>query len=300
MRPEKDHIDEIATEMAVDPAFVEKDWFAVQLIELITEIQSDIVKPVFSGGTCLSKAYEVIKRFSEDVDFRGISEGETRSDRKDFRETVLQKIQTSEDFEISDVVSQDKSRYFKVDIQYPQYYGNALGLRPHLLLEFKLGMQARRPVQQKRISSFIGRYTGQSGQVDIDCIDPLEIAADKFSALLWRISSRDRQSSSDDPAMIRHLHDLAYLYEGHIQQHSGDFYQIIGGIYEADMRRGDLPVSSVSATAGVVLDKLKNDQLYQSEYESFVDSMSYAADDENIRFETARRAFESIMSGIPD
>ena len=50
------------------PAFVvEKDWWVVQTLQLIT--QMDVANQiVFKGGTSLSKAWGLIDRFSEDID----------------------------------------------------------------------------------------------------------------------------------------------------------------------------------------------------------------------------------------
>ena len=50
------------------PAFVvEKDWWVVQTLRLIT--QMDIADQiVFKGGTSLSKAWGLIDRMSEDID----------------------------------------------------------------------------------------------------------------------------------------------------------------------------------------------------------------------------------------
>jgi hypothetical protein len=39
----------------------------------------------------------------------------------------------------------------------------------------------------------------------------VETAADKLSALAWRVCVRERGSKRDDPTIIRHLHDLAAL-----------------------------------------------------------------------------------------
>lgn len=63
-------IQDISLELGVDPSFIEKDWYAVQLLVLLSEFQGGRdVKIVFSGGTSLSKGYGLIKRFSEDLDF---------------------------------------------------------------------------------------------------------------------------------------------------------------------------------------------------------------------------------------
>lgn len=50
------------------PAFaVEKDWWVVQTLAILFEME--IGKHlVFKGGTSLSKAWNVIERFSEDID----------------------------------------------------------------------------------------------------------------------------------------------------------------------------------------------------------------------------------------
>jgi len=60
----------VAGALAVDEAFVEKDWYVVQAIRQLVELGSDDLVPVFSGGTSLLKAYGLIKRFSEDIDFK--------------------------------------------------------------------------------------------------------------------------------------------------------------------------------------------------------------------------------------
>ena len=54
-------IQDVALELGIDPAFIEKDWYAVQLLVLISELQSSKdVKISFSGGTSLSKGFGLI------------------------------------------------------------------------------------------------------------------------------------------------------------------------------------------------------------------------------------------------
>ena len=49
------------------PYAIEKDWWVVQILSILynTEIGEHLV---FKGGTSLSKAWDVIERFSEDID----------------------------------------------------------------------------------------------------------------------------------------------------------------------------------------------------------------------------------------
>jgi|SRR5882757_5272277 len=68
--PDKAIIEEVALNMGIDPAFVEKDWYVVQLIKEIISLKLFGAQTIFAGGTALSKAHHLLQRFSEDIDFR--------------------------------------------------------------------------------------------------------------------------------------------------------------------------------------------------------------------------------------
>jgi hypothetical protein len=80
VRDERDRfgrlIDDTAQTIGLDPSLVEKDYWAVEALRAVqhgfdVEIagQTTRVMPIFKGGTSLSKAFGLIERFSEDVDF---------------------------------------------------------------------------------------------------------------------------------------------------------------------------------------------------------------------------------------
>lgn len=53
---------DVSLELGIEPSFIEKDWYAVQLLVLLSKLQINRnVKIVFSGGTSLSKGYGLIK-----------------------------------------------------------------------------------------------------------------------------------------------------------------------------------------------------------------------------------------------
>jgi hypothetical protein len=47
-----------------------RDWHVVRAIGVIAQVDTAGMAPAFSGGTSLSKGWELIKRFSEDIDFK--------------------------------------------------------------------------------------------------------------------------------------------------------------------------------------------------------------------------------------
>lgn len=68
--PDEATLGRVAGALVVEEAFVEKDWYVVQAIARLAAAFSDDLNPVFSGGTCLLKGHGLIRRFSEDIDFK--------------------------------------------------------------------------------------------------------------------------------------------------------------------------------------------------------------------------------------
>ena len=48
------------------PAIIEKDYYVTETLRIVATTQGDQV--IFKGGTSLSKGWNLIQRFSEDVD----------------------------------------------------------------------------------------------------------------------------------------------------------------------------------------------------------------------------------------
>ncbi len=293
--------DDIALEIGVDPSFIEKDWYAVQLLALIAELQkTKDVKMVFSGGTSLSKGHGLIKRFSEDLDFiLAIPEGLSLNagQRRAFRKEVVAAIQSDERFAIDEdkILRGDSHRFFKIPIQYNKTF-DAPFLRPHLQLEMTF-MGLKRPAERLSICSMASEMAKADPELEIICVSALETAGDKLSALTWRVLVRDRDDDKDDPTIIRHLHDLAAL-EGMISEDPDDFILSASESLEQDKNRrgGDVVANmAVGDRLAGALKILKEDALYSKEYEQFVASMSYAADDEKIGFDDAVQALARII-----
>ncbi len=58
---------EIGTQTGIPSFAVEKDWWVVQILSIVFEMDAG-KHIVFKGGTSLSKAWNLIERFSEDID----------------------------------------------------------------------------------------------------------------------------------------------------------------------------------------------------------------------------------------
>jgi predicted nucleotidyltransferase component of viral defense system len=70
---ELETIELIAADLGVGTSFIEKDWYAMRIIAALLTVNNPDFRLVFSGGTSLSKGFGLIKRFSEDIDFKAIA-----------------------------------------------------------------------------------------------------------------------------------------------------------------------------------------------------------------------------------
>ncbi len=60
----------IAADLGAEEGLIEKDFHVVRALAVIATLDQQGATPVFSGGTSLSKGYGLIRRFSEDIDFK--------------------------------------------------------------------------------------------------------------------------------------------------------------------------------------------------------------------------------------
>lgn len=293
-------VDEIAAELGIDPAFVEKDWYSVQVLKAVAEHQSETIETLFAGGTSLSKGHGLIQRFSEDLDFRCryITPGsgnQNRKARSAYRSSIVSCIQAIDSINLDESTVAVASNYIKFPLGYPQQYDVHTSLRPNLEIEFSF-TQPRLAPQRKPIQSLISRFTGGSPETEILCLSPIETGADKLSALTWRVLRRDRSDPSDDPAMIRHLHDLCALNPV-IEQEQALFIETALASFEGDQKTGKRETKEAFyPSLQSALAQLQADPLYRQEYQQFVDAMSYADDEDTISFDRAVASFEAMIA----
>jgi predicted nucleotidyltransferase component of viral defense system len=293
-------VNEIAAELAIDPAFVEKDWYSVQVLKAVADHQADAIETLFAGGTSLSKGYGLIQRFSEDLDFRCryITPGSGNQNKKvrsAYRSCMVSCIQAIDHIDLDESKVAVASNYIKFPLGYPQQYDVHASLRPNLEIEFSF-TQPRLPPQRKPIQSLISRFTNGSPETEILCLSPIETGADKLSALTWRILRRERSDPSDDPAMIRHLHDLCAL-NSVIEQERVLFIETAHASFEEDQKTGKRETKEAFySSLQSALAQLRSDALYQQEYQKFVDAMSYADDEDTISFDRAVVNLEAMIA----
>ena len=296
-------VKDYSQEFGIAPHFVEKDYYVVKVLSETSKINYPDLKIVFSGGTCLSKAYNKIQRFSEDIDFRIHTDKPfTRGEKKAFCNFILEKLGNKEDYHIitESIKKGNENNFFSFEIEYEKLYEGS-NLRPNIKAEFTFENLIL-PSTECEISSFIGKFINEE-PIKINCIQPIEVIANKFSALMWRVYIKDRSkplhSKENDPTIVRHLHDIAALEDA---LYTKEFVELLQKSYETDRGRGGFDNKyTLLEFMKITLDKLSRDKVYKKEYSDFVGSMSYAKDSNVITFDKELRSFEKIYKFVfPD
>lgn len=269
-------------------ALIEKDWHVVRALGVLAALDHGEARPVFSGGTSLSMGWGLIKRFSEDVDFKvAMPEASSRSkgeaQRSAYKHKVLAALGTAGFELIGKAHARNENRFFSADLAYKSEFDTAPGLRPHLQIEMTFQTPAL-PSIARPIRSLVAQAQGKDAEVAaFSCVDPVETAADKLSALAWRVCVRERGSERDDPTIIRHLHDLAALESR--AANAQDFASLVMKSAEADTGRGGCQApKDPTQRFALMLERLITDRLWADEYEEFVSSVSFAKSNEMISF----------------
>lgn len=297
---DRNRIRQVAAALQTDERYIEKDWHLVRALGVIAALQVDGAKPALSGGTSLATAWQLIRRFSEDIDFKVEITAQTpsagRKLRSAYRERVIRSLSDAGFVLEGTPLIGNMSRFFRVSFHYGATFPQAPGVRPGLRIEMTFSGSELPPIARP-VQSLSGRLSKAEPEVrSLLCIDPVETAADKISALAWRTAARDRKSASDDPSIIRHLHDLAALAPS--ARSNPAFAPLAGRLLEIDSKRtGDRSVDGVGLLSAM-LPAITGDPLWRREYEEFVGAVSFGSATDRISFDQAIAACEGLVSRI--
>lgn len=235
----KDLIDIVATEENVHPSFVEKDYWIMQVLWGLDEQGFDFY---LKGGTSLSKGYNAIFRFSEDLDIMitppekmEVKSGKNHSkpahveSRKRYFDWLIKEINIvgiENPFFDPDRVPDGKHRNADIVLSYPSVTEKVPKLKKGILLE--VGFDQVEPFTKIDISSWAIDYIGRAKiecrdnrAIGVRCYNPEYTFVEKLSA----ISSKFRQQQEKgamDRNFMRHYYDVFMLLQ------RGDVKRFIG------------------------------------------------------------------------
>lgn len=293
-------VEQVAAALGTEPTLVEKEWHVVRAIRVISDIDQSKARPVFSGGTSLSVGWGLIKRFSEDIDFKVVmaqpaNTSQGRAQRRNFCESVLAALNAA-DFRLLGE-PRKASAFFSANFAYSNAFDPVAGLRPHIQVEMTFSPPALPPVDRPLRSLIAQAASAKPEVAGFPCVDPVETAADKLSALAWRVCTRVRGSPKDDPTIIRHLHDLAAL-EARVATAPAFSSLLMDAVVADTGRGGALAPRKPADRFAQMLKLLATDPLWAADYANFVTDKSFANPNDLIPFSGALAATNRLVDQV--
>ena len=216
----------VAQDKGIDPALVEKDYWIMHCLYGLQQLGMTFE---LKGGTSLSKGFQIINRFSEDIDIRidppkdrnvrtgrnQVSPAQVRS-RKEFYDWLastihidgIQKVERDTAFDTKDFFGGGIRLFYKTAAKAMD------GLKPGVLLE--VGFDDVTPNTAKNISSWLYDYAaGKVPIIDnrakgVACYDPGYTFVEKLQTVSTKF--RLQQASKEFPInFMRHYYDIYSL-----------------------------------------------------------------------------------------
>lgn len=230
---------EAAAQLAMSKAIIEKDFWVCWSLKRLFALSSFGDHMIFKGGTSLSKAYDVIHRFSEDVDlsldraqlgFEGDRDPENPELSGGKRKSLLQELQDAAEAEVSGPLlaeiltafegSLDQGFSLTVDpgdaqtllFAYPSLSNGAGGyVKP--IVRFEFGARGvHLPAEVREISPYVHQAFPDllgSGGVDVKVLGVERTFWEK-ATILHMLYHQDPAKPLAD-RMSRHYYDMAQL-----------------------------------------------------------------------------------------
>ncbi|KPD11075.1 nucleotidyl transferase AbiEii/AbiGii toxin family protein [Phaeobacter sp. 11ANDIMAR09] len=230
---------EAAAQLGMSKAIIEKDFWVCWSLKQLFALSSFGDHMIFKGGTSLSKAYDVIYRFSEDVDlsldraqlgFEGDRDPENPDLSGGKRKSLLQELQEAAEAEVSGPLlaevqagfdaSLDQGFSLSVDpgdaqtllFAYPSLTGEADGyVKP--IVRFEFGARGvHLPAEVREISPYVHQAFPDllgSGGVDVKVLGVERTFWEK-ATILHMLYHQDPAKPLAD-RMSRHYYDMAQL-----------------------------------------------------------------------------------------
>lgn len=257
-----------ANELAIPTNVIEKDYYVTITLKALSERLKDMV---FKGGTSLTKCYQLLDRFSEDIDISYTAESGTPGDARK-RQLKQAVVTTMEEFgfPITNLdMTRSRRHYNCYRATYPSMYEQSNILKPELVVETYVALLPF-PTTKRMVDNYIYRFLNKINRVDL---------TETYDLMPFEITTQTIERTLADKVFA--LCD--YYMQGQIERHSRhlyDIYKIVSAIGvteelaklipEVRAVRSELSICP-SAKEGVcvtdILNEMMESQAYRKDYE---------------------------------
>lgn len=200
-----------ANELVIPANVIEKDYYVTITLKALTEKNKDIV---FKGGTSLTKCYQLLDRFSEDIDLSYAAESGVPGERrkKQLKESI---VSTMEELgfhinNMEEIKSRRNYNCYRAD--YPTVYKHNNILKPELVIETYVAMLSF-PTTKCMVDNYIYRFLNKINRLDL---------AERYGLMPFEITTQTIERTLVDKIFA--LCD--YYIQGKTDRHSRHLYDI--------------------------------------------------------------------------
>lgn len=257
-----------ANELAIPTNVIEKDYYVTIILKALSEKLGDMV---FKGGTSLTKCYQLLDRFSEDIDISYTAESGTPGDarKRQLKKAVVATMEEY-DFPITNLeMARSRRHYNCYRATYPSMYEQSNILKPELVVETYVALLPF-PTTKRMVDNYIYRFLNKINRLDL---------AETYDLMPFKITTQTIERTLADKVFA--LCD--YYMQGEIERHSRhlyDIYKIVNAIGiteeltklipEVRAVRSELsicPSSKEGVCVTDILNEMMESQVYRKDYE---------------------------------
>lgn len=200
-----------ANELAIPTNVIEKDYYVTITLKALSERLEDMV---FKGGTSLTKCYQLLDRFSEDIDLSYTAESGMPGDARK-RQLKKAVVATMDEFgfPITNLdMTRSRRNYNCYRATYSSMYEQSNILKPELVVETYVALLPF-PTTKRMVDNYIYRFLNKINRLDL---------AETYELMPFEITTQIIERTLVDKVFA--LCD--YYMQGEIERHSRHLYDI--------------------------------------------------------------------------
>ena len=282
-----------ANELHIPANIIEKDYYVTLTLKELSTILKDMV---FKGGTSLTKCYQLLDRFSEDIDLSYTAESGVLGDarKKQLKKAIISTLESLE-FTINNLEdTRSRRNYNCYRASYPSIYDNSPFLKQELVLETFVALLPF-PTVTRMVDNYLYRFLTQ--------IDKLEIA-EQYDLMPFPITSQAIERTLIDKIFAicdyyldgrtdkhsRHLYDIHKIYTS--TEIPADFDELIASVRSLRSELSACPSAKDGVDINRVLQEIVESEVYKKDYEDITSRLLFTP----LSYEEAIQSIVNIIN----
>lgn len=281
-----------ANELAIPTNVIEKDYYVTITLKALAEKTKDLV---FKGGTSLTKCYQLLDRFSEDIDlsYAAVSGMPGESKKKQLKNNIVSTMEKF-GFTINNLdTTKSRRNYNCYRANYPSIYEQSGILKSELVIETYVAMLPF-PTTKRMVDNYIYRFLNKINRLDL---------AETYDLMPFGITTQTIERTLVDKVFALCDYYMQGMTERH-SRHLYDIHKIVETVGISDELKRLIPhvrtarsevTICPSAKEGVcvsdILQEIIEGQVYKNDYEDITMGLLFVP----VGYETVIQSLQKIL-----